>query len=158
MPIRCTSKAIILNDGKILLNRCIKPDGCAYYDLPGGGQRLYETMEETLIREVREETGYTIRVIRFAGLAEEIYLSALMREKYPEYTHRILHVFAAECTDAPRERPSEKDLQMEECVWMPLEMAEKQCINPEGIAQALRRIIQENETVYLGVRLIENVS
>ena len=35
--IRCTSKAIIRRDGKILLNRCAI-DGRIYYDLPGGGQ------------------------------------------------------------------------------------------------------------------------
>jgi len=80
MPIRCTSKAIIVRDGRILLNRCRQLNGRIYYDLPGGGQHTYETLEDALIREVREETGYTVRVVRFAGMAEEIYTSALMRE------------------------------------------------------------------------------
>ena len=155
MSIRCASKAIILDDGNILLNRCRQFDGRIYYDLPGGGQHPYGSMEDALVREVREETGYTVRVIRFAGLAEEIYTSAFMREKYPEYTHRILHLFAAECTDKPRKQPLEKDFQMEECVWLPLEQAEKQRINSEGIADVLRMIIQEKENVYLGVRTIE---
>ena len=31
------------------------------YDLPGGSQQLGEGLTETLIREVMEETGYTVR-------------------------------------------------------------------------------------------------
>ncbi len=156
MGIRCTSKALIIRDGKILLNRCRHLDGSIYYDLPGGGQHPYETLEAALIREVREETGYTVRVLRFAGMAEEIYTSPVMREKYPEYTHRILHLFTAEITDAEASHPSEKDLQMEESVWMPMEEAETQNINPMGIANALRRIAESGETVYLGSGTIED--
>lgn len=155
MSIRSTSKAIILNDGKVLLNRCRDANGSIYYDLPGGGQHPYETLEHALIREVQEETGYKVQVQRYAGLAEEIYTSPLMREKYPEYTHRILHLFTAQLTDEARTVESEKDLYMEASVWMPLEEAEKQEINPYGIAAALRRILQDGECVYLGARLIE---
>ena len=36
MAIRCASKAIILKDGSVLLNRCKRADGTVYYDLPGG--------------------------------------------------------------------------------------------------------------------------
>jgi len=154
MPIRCAAKAIIVRDGCILLNRCHHFNGSIYYDLPGGGQHTYELIEDALIREVREETGYTVRVVRFAGMAEEIYTSALMRERYPEYTHRILHFFAAEPTDDCVCPPSEKDLYMDECIWMPLDEAERQSINPEGIAVYLRRIVDQGEIVYLGSRII----
>ena len=41
MPIRSTVKALIVRQGRILLNRCAHEDGSAYYDLPGGGQRPY---------------------------------------------------------------------------------------------------------------------
>ena len=157
MPIRCASKAIIVKDGCVLLNRCRHWDGSIYYDLPGGGQHTYETIEQALIREVREETGYTVSVVRFAGMAEEIYASHLMREKYPEYTHRILHLFTAELTDAPRLEPAETDLYMEASVWMPLEKAEKQSINPKGLARVLRQIVEEEQKVYLGSRIITDM-
>jgi len=154
MPIRCAAKAIIVRDGCILLNRCHHFNGSIYYDLPGGGQHTYELIEDALIREVREETGYAVRIVRFAGMAEEIYTSALMRERYPEYTHRILHFFVAEITDDGACLPSEKDLSMDECIWMPLDEAERQHINPEGMAAHLRSIADLGETVYLGSRII----
>lgn len=155
MGIRCTSKAVIFRAGKLLLNRCRQLNGEIYYDLPGGGQHLYETMEDALTREVREETGYTVRIVRFAGIAEEIYISALMRKKYPEYTHRILHLFVAECTDVPRAVPSETDLYMDECVWIPIEQVKQMRINPEGIADHLEKMILQNEVFYLGTRMID---
>lgn len=36
MAIRCASKAIILGNGSVLLNRCKREEGSIYYDLPGG--------------------------------------------------------------------------------------------------------------------------
>jgi len=157
MAIRCASKAIIVRNGCVLLNRCRHVNGGVYYDLPGGGQHTYETLEEALIREVQEETGYTVRVVRFAGMAEEIYTSSFMREKYSEYTHRILHFFSAELAENFCIHPSERDLYMEESVWMPLDEAEKQNINPAGIAAKLRAIVEAGETVYLGTRIIAEV-
>ena len=73
MAIRCASKAIIINNGAVLLNKCKNEEGHIYYDLPGGGQNVYESLEEALVREVKEETGYDVRVDKFVALAEEIY-------------------------------------------------------------------------------------
>ena len=45
MSIRSAAKAIIIKDDQILLNRCRHKDGSIYYDLPGGGQHKYESLE-----------------------------------------------------------------------------------------------------------------
>lgn len=47
-----SAKALILKDGRLLLNRCETSAGEEYFDLPGGGQHVYETMEEAVAREV----------------------------------------------------------------------------------------------------------
>lgn len=154
MSIRCASKAIIVKDGCVLLNRCRHLNGGVYYDLPGGGQHNSETMEEALVREVREETGYEVCSVRFAGLAEEIYTAPLICQQYPEYAHRMLHIFIAQIKNAHHTPPTEKDLYMEESVWIPLETAEKLIISPEGIASNLRKILENNEVIYLGSRMI----
>ena len=51
---RPSSRAVILKDGKVLLNYVAKFD-C--YEFPGGGIEPGETPEEAVIREVAEETG-----------------------------------------------------------------------------------------------------
>ena len=53
--------AVCFENGKLL---CIEKTRGPYqhrYDLPGGSQQLGEGLTETLIREVMEETGYTVR-------------------------------------------------------------------------------------------------
>ena len=54
---RPSVRGIILKDGKIAMMHSKKYD---YYKLPGGGIEEGESLEETLIREVREESGLTV--------------------------------------------------------------------------------------------------
>lgn len=119
MSIRCASKAVIIHNDAVLLNQCRDESGRIYYDLPGGGQHVYESMEEAVVREVKEETGYDIQVSRFIALAEEICTQEALREQYPEYTHRIFHIFGAQVIDDRRGAASETDRGMEDSVWIP---------------------------------------
>ncbi len=156
MAIRCASKAIIIENEAVLLNRCKREDGCVYYDLPGGGQKPYESMEQTLLREVKEETGYEIRVDRFVGLAEEINMNAELREKYPEYTHRILHIFTASLTGEKIDTPTEKDLHMEASVWVTFdEIDNLQETRPSCLKQLLRDIRKDENPRFYGTEYRE---
>ncbi len=66
VAVRNSAKAIVVNDGKILVNRCISKFG-EYYALPGGGQHTGEMLNETVKRELLEETGYPgMKVLQFA--------------------------------------------------------------------------------------------
>ena len=59
-------KAIIIKDGKFLaLHRKGAIGG--WFDLPGGRMEYGETAEETVIREVKEETGLSVKPIRVIG-------------------------------------------------------------------------------------------
>lgn len=156
MAIRCAAKAIIIEHEAVLLNRCKREDGCIYYDLPGGGQKLYESMEQTLLREVMEETGYEILVDRFVGLAEEINTNAELREKYPEYTHRILHIFAARLTGEKIDTPTEKDLHMEESVWVSLDDIDALSeMRPSCLKRLLCDILEDESARFYGTEYRE---
>ncbi len=142
MAIRCASKAIIINNGSILLNKCKNDDGRIYYDLPGGGQNVYESLEEALVREVKEETGYDVRVEKFIALAEEIYTSEELRKTFPEYTHRIFHVFKAELINDTKEEPTDTDYAMVGSEWIPLNNIE---LLKECCSYYLKKILQDNK-------------
>ncbi len=156
MAIRCASKAIIIDNGSVLLNRCKKEDGSIYYDLPGGGQNLYESMEQTVLREVKEETGYEVCVTGFVGLAEEINTDETMREQYPEYTHRILHIFTAKLVGDKKDVPVEKDFCMEESEWVPLDDVETIAeTRPTCLKQLLCGLQKSSESRYFGTEYRE---
>ncbi len=154
--IRNAAKVILLDGGRALLNRCAHADGRTYYDLPGGGQRIYESIEQAARREVREETGYEVELTRFAALAEEIYTDPELRRRYPEYTHRILHIFIARLTGAPRAQPSERDFGMIESVWVPVdEVAALPELCPDSLRARFGEVARGAAPVWLGTLYID---
>jgi 8-oxo-dGTP diphosphatase len=64
--------AAIFRDGRVLIVRRARPPAHGLYTLPGGGVELGETLEQAVVREVREETGLQIRPIALAGYREAI--------------------------------------------------------------------------------------
>jgi 8-oxo-dGTP pyrophosphatase MutT (NUDIX family) len=150
MAIRNAAKAIILHNDKILVNRCITDHNEVYYDLPGGGQNQFETMEDAVIREVLEETGYEVNIVRFLALAEEIYDNHEIREKYFDYSHRILHIFLAALTSENRVEETEKDSQQDECIWMSFDEIDKLPFRPVQLTGKISNLINDNYPKYLG--------
>lgn len=69
--IRPSVRGIVIRDGKIAMVHSLKYD---YYKLPGGGIEKGENQHETLIREVKEETGLIIipNSIREFGMVHRI--------------------------------------------------------------------------------------
>ncbi|MEO3413645.1 NUDIX domain-containing protein [Roseovarius sp. CAU 1744] len=62
MPIRLATRAIIIQDGRLLLVNAY-PDGVSdLWCAPGGGVETGTSLPDNLIREVHEETGLTIAV------------------------------------------------------------------------------------------------
>jgi len=55
--------AIIVRDGEILLVRHVK-HGKTYWLLPGGGVHYGQTLEDALVREIKEETNLDVVVER----------------------------------------------------------------------------------------------
>ena len=74
MEKRVSSRAIIIDDNKLLtmFRRKIKSDGTVkeYYVIPGGGLEEGETLEENVIRELKEEFNVDIEVVKFLGTEE----------------------------------------------------------------------------------------
>jgi 8-oxo-dGTP pyrophosphatase MutT (NUDIX family) len=64
--LRVSVNAFITDDsGRVLLQR--RADN-GYWNLPGGGLELGESLETALHREVMEETGLEVRVVRLIGV------------------------------------------------------------------------------------------
>lgn len=95
--IRSSAKAIIIRDGKLLLQRCRFPEAneeC--YLFPGGGQKFGESLAEALRREVLEEVGADVEVGRLVWLRD--YISMNHEFSHEENVHQLEHYFLAELT------------------------------------------------------------
>jgi 8-oxo-dGTP diphosphatase len=64
--------AAIFRDGKVLIVRRARPPANGLYTLPGGGVELGETLEEAVIREVKEETALDVEPVALAGYRQAI--------------------------------------------------------------------------------------
>lgn len=61
-----TVKGIVVYHRRVLLLKRARPstDGLGYWELPGGGLEYGETPNQALIRELREEAGLQIDVVK----------------------------------------------------------------------------------------------
>ncbi len=64
--------AAIFHAGRVLIVRRGTPPMQGVFTLPGGGVELGETLEQAVVREVREETGLAIEPVALAGYRQVI--------------------------------------------------------------------------------------
>ncbi len=74
--VRIAASAVIIHDGKILLNRCPDGRGGSFLLGPGGGANHGEDLVDTVKREVMEETGLEVHV------GNLLFVEDLLTEKY----------------------------------------------------------------------------
>lgn len=147
--IRNSAKALVLDGGKLLLNSHLTSDGELYYDLPGGGQNPYESMEEAVVREVLEETGLSVEPVRFAALCEEIFTNEEVRRRWPEYCHRCMHIFLVKVLPVPAQ-DHELDFQQTGSAWFTPEEAESLPLVPLQLRGRVQQVLSASAPFYLG--------
>jgi 8-oxo-dGTP diphosphatase len=64
---RLAAYAVIVDDERVLLALWNEPTE-PRWTLPGGGVELEETVEQGVVREVREESGYDVELVRLLGV------------------------------------------------------------------------------------------
>lgn len=146
MAIRCSAKALILHDGKLLLNRCVSRLG-VYYALPGGGQHDGELLTEAVRREVMEETGLTVEPMRLSAIFESV------TEGHDGHlnAHKMYFIFLCRYKDeVPEKVPSERDTYQTGTQWLTVEEACRASLFPRVIRDNLPALLEYGETLYLG--------
>lgn len=89
-PFLAVSAAIIRAD-RVLIVRRARPPANGVYTLPGGVVEVGETLEEAIVREVREETALEIEPVDLAGYRQAIARDAAGRIE----RHFVILPFAA---------------------------------------------------------------
>ena len=72
MSFRLAAYAVCIEDGRVLLARCVPPGGGTTWTLPGGKVEHAEDPFDAVIREVAEETGCDAVVERLLGVDSRV--------------------------------------------------------------------------------------
>ncbi len=108
---RAASRAVIARDGMILLSHTVRDD---LWMIPGGGQEAGENEEECCVREVLEETGCRVRVLRKFLVLNEYYEEVLYKSCY----------FECEIAGTGERNLTEQEAEMDlRAEWIPLSRA-----------------------------------
>lgn len=123
--------ALFVRDGKLL----VMTDGCSpYYYLPGGRVKMGELAEDALKREMWEELGAEVRILRPLWLNQAFFTEDVTKEKY----HEICLYFLVEAEGLPAEsfRRSEegKTLCFE---WVSFERLSEKYLYPQFIKKEI---------------------
>ncbi|MDO4546794.1 MAG: NUDIX domain-containing protein [Clostridia bacterium] len=144
MAIRNSAKALVIRDGKILLNRCRARYG-VYYALPGGGQKYGETLSDAIKRELLEETGFSVTPQRMAGVYEAI---THRRNSIPD--HKVYFFFLCTLNSAAPLNPTHRDDYQLSSEWVDLSEAASGRLFPKTVRDNLLKMIYCEGTIYLG--------
>ncbi len=73
---------VVIRDGQVLLVQRAQEPLSGKWTLPGGAVELGETLEEAVVRELREETGLEVRVLELVEAFERIARDGSDRPRY----------------------------------------------------------------------------
>ena len=96
--------AVIVNEGKILLEKRKNAPGKGKWSIPGGLVELGESTEQAVIREVKEETGLEVEEPRLIDVVNNVSLDGKGRIKYHyvivDYTAKVKRGVPKAASDA----------------------------------------------------------
>jgi 8-oxo-dGTP diphosphatase len=128
--------AIIVRDDQILLVRRSNPPMQGEWSIPGGLVETGETTREAIIREVREETGLDIEVVKLAEVFERIVRDPDSRVQY----HYVLIDYVCRATTGEAHAASD----VSEVRWVNTDRLEKLAVAPET-CEVIRKALNSRD-------------
>lgn len=107
--------AVVIQDASVLLVRRGQPPLMGQWSIPGGAVELGETLEEAIVREVREETGVAIAPVSIIKTFDRIERDGDGRVRF----HYVLVDFL--CRPASNQHALRAATDVTEAQWAPLE-------------------------------------
>ncbi len=126
--VRHVAHAVILIDGRVLMVKASRGLTKGIWNLPGGFIRYGETPEESLLREIREETGLDAKVKKLLGVHTKTFMDGF-------YVMSLLYL----CSARGKLKVSRKEI--EEIRFFDIEEAVKKTGSPFSKA-ALRKLLK----------------
>ncbi|MEK3705992.1 NUDIX domain-containing protein [Paenibacillus sp. FSL R7-0198] len=147
-PIRNSAKAVIVQDGRLLVIRLEDQYGTAYV-FPGGGQEKGEELKDAVVRECLEEIGQAVNVGELLHIREYIGKNHEFAE-WDADIHQVEFYFACslidpEATVFEGSNPDDHQVAVE---WIALEELSQIRLYPKTIGELLLK--SDSSSIYLG--------
>ncbi|WFR63339.1 NUDIX domain-containing protein [Paenibacillus amylolyticus] len=147
-PIRNSAKAVIVQDGRLLVIRLEDQYGTAYV-FPGGGQEKGEELKDAVARECLEEIGQAVNVGELLHIREYIGKNHEFAE-WDADIHQVEFYFACslidpEATIFEGSNPDDHQVAVE---WIALEELSQIRLYPKTIGELLLQ--SGTSSIYLG--------
>ncbi|MEK4272044.1 MULTISPECIES: NUDIX domain-containing protein [unclassified Paenibacillus] len=147
-PIRNSAKAVIVQDGRLLVIRLEDQYGTAYV-FPGGGQEKGEELKDAVARECLEEIGQAVNVGELLHIREYIGKNHEFAE-WDADIHQVEFYFACslidpEATVFEGSNPDDHQVAVE---WIALEELSQIRLYPKTIGELLLK--SGSSSIYLG--------
>lgn len=130
--LHCRTAGVVINDGKILLNRAKIDD---YWTPLGGKIKITESSEKAVIREFKEELGIDVKIVRLLWMVENFF------EMEAKSFHQYLFIYLLEdicgdldCSDEEIEVLDNKDIVYK---WFDLKEISKIKVKPNFLKNKL---------------------
>ncbi|WFA83701.1 NUDIX domain-containing protein [Paenibacillus amylolyticus] len=147
-PIRNSAKAVIVQDGRLLVIRLEDQYGTAYV-FPGGGQEKGEELKDAVARECLEEIGQAVNVGELLHIREYIGKNHEFAE-WDADIHQVEFYFACSLIDPAAtifegSNPDDHQVAVE---WIALEELSNIRLYPKTIGELLLK--SDSSSIYLG--------
>ena len=123
--------AIIVSEGKILLEKRKNEPSRGKWSIPGGLVELGESVEQAVIREVKEETGLDVEALCLVDVVDNVNLDARGKVKY----HYVIVDYFINVWRGLPEAASDAD----ELMWVPFSEVEE-----HDLTKSFRDFFQRN--------------
>lgn len=118
MDMRVAAYAVVTDDdGRVLLARWIEGRRVAW-TMPGGGLEPGEAPEAAVRRELREETGYTVKVGELLGIHSRVIPASQRVQKSDQPLHTLRIVYRATVSGGRLQYETDGSTDMAE--WFPV--------------------------------------
>jgi ADP-ribose pyrophosphatase YjhB (NUDIX family) len=147
-PIRNSAKAVIVQDGRLLVIRLEDQYGAAFV-FPGGGQEKGEELKDAVARECLEEIGQAVTVGELLHIREYIGKNHEFAQ-WDADVHQVEFYFECKLVDPKAKifegsNPDDHQVAVE---WIPLEELSKVRLYPKTIGELLQN--KNASRIYLG--------
>lgn len=130
--------AVIIKDNKVLV---VKNENAPYYYSVGGRVKFGESCEQAVMREVKEELGITLEILRPAFFHESFFDEVVTGEHYHEVCMYYLmkpplDISKIRCFSVT-DNGSKESLE-----WLPIQELDNYCVFPEFFKKELLNLTQ----------------